>query len=186
MRALPKFLILALLVVAFVVVLYAIFFGISKTRDIYICRWCGRSTRSNALRVFGVPILKRSVPAPAHKPAYQTLLYQRAIAKPCQHSWKHNFANSSGFLFNSENWDGPLGRYGMYTLSKPNEDFVINLLQNLKTDEDRRALLYQLRLQAESGQLDKALVALKQAQQKNLRTFRDITSFHFWPSLSHQ
>lgn len=123
---------------------YVAAFKLSYTRDQYVCRWCGASAESQALRAFGKPILRTPLGQPT--PTYHTRLYQRAVASPCGHSWEWNCANSSGICFNSSaDWDGPLGNYGIEDLEPADDKALLEALALLADDGERKRALDRLR-----------------------------------------
>ena len=82
------------------VILFTVLFGVSFTDDSYACYSCRSLGRSKAVRVFRVPVWKK------HKRVTLSL-----TRKQCDHEWQWYFANSKGFLYNREDWDGPIGNY---------------------------------------------------------------------------
>lgn len=98
-----KFVALSIILLLLITLSYTILFGISKTHHYYMCSNCREKATSDAIRIFGVHVWESSLPT----------------TNACQDAWQRSkFANSSGFLFNSENWDGPLGCYGEYVKTK--------------------------------------------------------------------
>ena len=75
-------------------------FGLSRTRDYYVCGKCKSLGEGRALRVFRLRI-----------PLSRIQRTKGMMNISCKHEWRWYFANSEGILLNKENWDGPLGDY---------------------------------------------------------------------------
>lgn len=91
---------LLLCTVAAIGVARTVLFGLSLTRDYYACDDCRSLGAGRAIHLFGQRI-----------PLTPVRRTQSMTHAPCDHRWRWYFANSTGILFNSEDWDGPLGDY---------------------------------------------------------------------------
>ena len=92
-----KTVIVSAAVVVCCTMLYTVLFGLSYTRDSYVCHSCKSIGQGKALCIFGCPVVKTKIG-----------ITRSLTEKECRHAWDWYFANSFGLLFNRKKWSGPL------------------------------------------------------------------------------